>query len=214
MENAGAEEMPEGAEHKGIGTPATRAGTIEKLVRVGYVERKGDKKTKYLIPTHKGTALVTVMPEQIQSPMMTAEWEEKLLQIERDEMDGKEFLQAITEMIEDLVATYEVIKDAEVLMHPVQTPIGVCPHCGANVKERKNGYFCGNEQCKFALWKENRFFDSIGKKLTKQVAEKLLKEGCVWLKGCHSAKSGKDYDAKVVLATEEDGRAKFVLEFK
>ena len=63
METAGADEMPDEAERKGLGTPATRAGIIEKLVRIGFLERKGDKKTKYLIPTHKGTALVTVMPE-------------------------------------------------------------------------------------------------------------------------------------------------------
>lgn len=107
METAGADEMPEDAERKGLGTPATRAATIEKLVRIGFLERKGDKKTKHLISTHKGTALVTVMPEQIQSPSMTADWEEKLLMIERGEYDSDAFLKEIQDMISALVQTYE-----------------------------------------------------------------------------------------------------------
>ena len=107
MEHASADEMPENAEHKGIGTPATRAGTIEKLVRIGFVERKGDKKTKYLIPTHKGTALITVMPEEIQSASMTAEWEQKLLQIEKDDYSSGQFMKEISELVTELVNTYE-----------------------------------------------------------------------------------------------------------
>lgn len=214
MEHAGAEEMPEDAERKGIGTSATRAATIEKLVRIGFVERKGDKKTKYLIPTHKGTALVTVMPEQIQSPLMTADWEEKLLQIERMEYPADEFMAGIEDMVSDLVKTYKVIEDAEVLMHPVHETIGDCPCCGSIVKEKSKGFFCDSRECGFVLWKENHFFASIGKKLTKQVAERLLKEGKVKLNGCHSQKTGKDYDATVVLGVDDDKRAKFSMEFK
>ena len=116
METAGADEMPEDAERKGLGTPATRAATIEKLVRIGFLERKGDKKTKHLISTHKGTALVTVMPEQIQSPSMTADWEEKLLMIERGEYDSNAFLKEIQDMISALVQTYEKVKGSDVLM--------------------------------------------------------------------------------------------------
>lgn len=144
MEHASADEMPEDAEHKGIGTPATRAGTIEKLVRIGFVERKGDKKTKYLIPTHKGTALITVMPEEIQSASMTADWEEKLIDIERKKFSADEFIREISAMITELVQTYKVIEDAEVLMHPVNEPIGVCPCCGKNVVEKSKGFFCEN----------------------------------------------------------------------
>ena len=123
MEHASADEMPEEVEHKGIGTPATRAGTIEKLVRIGFVERKGDKKSMSLIPTHRGTALITVMPEQIQSASMTADWEEKLLEIEHGSFSAEEFIAEISEMINELVRTYKVIEDAEVLMHPANEPM-------------------------------------------------------------------------------------------
>lgn len=212
MEHASADEMPEDAEHKGIGTPATRAGVIEKLVRVGFVERKGDKKSMSLIPTHKGTALITVMPEQIQSASMTADWEEKLVEIERGNFSSGAFIEEISEMIQELVQTYKVIEDAEVLMRPTDEPLGICPCCGKTVVEKSKGYFCENKQCNFALWKNNRFFDSLGKKLTPQVAEKLIKDGRVKLKGCKSAKSGKTYDCTVVM-TVEDGRCNFRLEF-
>lgn len=214
MEHAGAEEMPEDAERKGIGTSATRAATIEKLVRIGFVERKGDKKTKYLIPTHKGTALVTVMPEQIQSPLMTADWEEKLVKIEKCQYEADSFIREINDMISELVRTYKVIEGAEILMRPVQEVIGKCPCCGQAVKERTKGFFCENKGCSFVLWKENRFFESLGKKLTKHVAERLLKEGRVDMKGCHSAKTGRDYDTTVVLCVGNDKKGKFSMEFK
>ena len=210
MEHASAEEMPEDAEHKGIGTPATRAGVIEKLVRIGFVERKGDKKSMSLIPTHKGTALITVMPEQIQSASMTADWEEKLIEIERGNFSSGAFIAEISKMITELVQTYKVIEDAEVLMKPVQEPMGICPCCGKSVVEKSKGFFC--ESGDFALWKNNRFFESLGKKLTRQTAEKLIKDGRAKLKGCKSAKTGKTYDCTVVM-TVEDGRCNFRLEF-
>ncbi len=212
MEHASADEMPEDAEHKGIGTPATRAGTIEKLVRIGFVERKGDKKTKYLIPTHKGTALITVMPEEIQSASMTADWEEKLIDIERKKYSADEFIREIGAMITELVQTYKVIEDAEVLMHPANEPIGPCPCCGKNVVEKSKGFFC--EGGDFALWKNNRFFDSLSKKLTKQVAEKLLKDGKAKMKGCRSVKTGKTYDCVVRMTVDENKRPQFGLEFE
>lgn len=210
MEHASADEMPEDAEHKGIGTPATRAGVIEKLVRIGFVERKGDKKSMSLIPTHKGTALITVMPEQIQSASMTADWEEKLIEIERGNFDSEGFIAEIGEMITELVRTYKVIEDAEVLMKPVQESMGICPCCGKSVVEKSKGFFC--ESGDFALWKNNKFFDALGKKLTKQIAEKLIKDGKAKLKGCKSAKTGNTYDCTVVM-TVEDGRCNFRLEF-
>ena len=214
MEHASAEEMPEDAERKGIGTSATRAATIEKLVRIGFVERKGDKKTKYLIPTHKGTALVTVMPEQIQSPLMTADWEEKLVKIEKCQYEAEDFINEINEMISELVRTYKVIDGAEVLMRPVQEVIGKCPCCGQAVKERTKGFFCENKGCSFVLWKENRFFESLGKKLTKQVASSLLEKGKVALKNCKSAKTGNTYDTMVVMPVDAAGRAQFSLNFE
>ena len=121
--------VTETVERKEIGTSATRAATIEKLVRIGFVERKGNKKTKYLLPTHKGVALITVMPEQIQSPSMTAEWEQKLLDVEKEAFHDTEFMNEIEGMITELVRTYKIIEDAEVLMHPVLEEIGVCPCC-------------------------------------------------------------------------------------
>ena len=213
MEHASAEEMPDDAEHKGIGTPATRAGTIEKLVRIGFVERKGDKKTKYLIPTHKGAALITVIPEQIQSPTMTADWEQKLIEIKQKKYEASAFMAEINEMITDLVKTYQVIEDAEVLMHPAEEPIGICPCCGKNVVEKEKAFFCENRECKFALWKENRFFEAIGKKMNKSVAQSLLKDKKVKLKKCKSAKTGKTYDTTVVMSVDEAARIQFGLEF-
>lgn len=151
MENAGAEEMPEDAERKGLGTPATRAGIIEKLVRTGFLERTGNKKTKYLIPTQKGTALVTILPEQIQSASMTAEWEEKLLEIERGKYSGDAFMGEIEAMISDLVKNYQIVPDAEILMPKQKSQeIGKCPVCGNDVIEGAKGWFCVNRTCPFA----------------------------------------------------------------
>ena len=213
MERAGADEMPDEVERKGIGTSATRAATIEKLVRIGFVERKGSKKTKYLIPTHKGTALITVMPEQIQSPSMTAEWEQKLLDVEKGSYEDTSFMTEIEEMVSDLVKNYKIIEDAEVLMHPALEEIGTCPCCGRHVVEKQKGYFCEDRGCGFELWKQNRFFEALGKKMTKQTATKLLHEGRVELKGCKSQKTGKTYDTTVVMAVDENRRAVFRLDF-
>ena len=214
MENAGADEIPEDVERKGLGTPATRAGIIEKLVRIGFLERKGDKKTKYLIPTHKGTALVTVMPEQIQSPSMTADWEEKLLLIERKEYSGEDFMQEIKDVIFHLIKHYEVIQDAEVLMAKERNAIGKCPLCGSPVENRSKGYFCSSRECRFALWKNNRYFESIGKSLTDSMAEKLLNTGKIKLKGCKSAKTGRSFDATVIMEVDESGHSSFSMEFE
>jgi len=212
MEASSADEFPEEVERKGIGTPATRAATIEKLVQKGFVERRGDKKTKYLCATAKGTALITVMPEQIQSPSMTADWEEKLLRIEKGEYSPESFMEEITGMIRSLVGTYEAVREAEVLL-PSRIVIGRCPHCGREVTERRKGWFCENRDCRFTLWKENAFFDSIGKKLTKSLAEKLLSSGKIRLTGCKSKRTGKTYDTTLILETEADGKAKFRMDF-
>ena len=213
MEKAGADEIPDEAERKGLGTPATRAGIIEKLVRIGFIERRGDKKTKYLVPTHKGEALITIVPESIQSASLTAEWEQRLLEIEKDTYSGNQFMREIDEMVSNLIDTYEIIQDAEVLMHPVYMPLGKCPHCGNDVIEKSKGFFCSDKNCKFALWKENRLFDSLSKKMTKQIAEQLLKNGKAKLKKCRSVKTGKTYDCTVVLSVNDVGQAQFNLEF-
>ena len=173
METASADSMPEGVERQGIGTPATRAATIEKLVQKGFLERKGNKKTKVLLPTDKGKALVTVMPEEIQSPEMTADWETKLLQIERSEMEPETFMTEIKEMISSLVTTTEAVKGANALMK--NKIIGVCPNCGKHVVEREKGWFCENRECRFVLWKDNAFFKRLSKRLDSHVADKLLR---------------------------------------
>ena len=211
METASADSMPEGVERQGIGTPATRAATIEKLVQKGFLERKGEKKTKILLPTDKGKALITVMPEEIQSAEMTADWETKLLRIERGEMEPETFMTEIKEMISSLVTTTEAAKGANALMK--NKIIGVCPNCGANVVEREKGWFCENRECRFVLWKDNAFLKRLGKRMDAHVADKLLRDGRVRLKDCRSAK-GKTYNATVLLGTEPDGRSKFSLEFE
>ena len=210
METASADSMPEGVERQGIGTPATRAATIEKLVQKGFLERKGDKKTKVLLPTDKGKALITVMPEEIQSADMTADWETKLLRVERGEMEPETFMTEINDMISSLVNTTEAVKGASALMK--NKVIGVCPNCGNSVVEREKGYFCENRECRFVLWKDNAFFKRLGKRMDAHVADRLLRDGRVRLKDCKSSK-GKTYNATVLLSTEADGRSKFSLEF-
>ena len=211
METASADSMPEDAERQGIGTPATRAAIIEKLVAKGFLERKGDKKTKVLLPTDKGKALITVMPEEVQSADMTADWETKLLRVERGEMEPKIFMTEINDMISSLVNTTEAVKGASALMK--NKVIGICPNCGKSVVEREKGYFCENRECRFVLWKDNAFFKRLGKRMDVHVADKLLRDGRVRLKDCRSAK-GKTYNATVLLTTEADGRSKFSLEFE
>ena len=211
METASADSMPEDAERQGIGTPATRAAIIEKLVAKGFLERKGDKKTKVLLPTDKGKALITVMPEEVQSADMTADWETKLLRVERGEMEPKTFMTEINDMISSLVNTTEAVKGASALMK--NKVIGVCPNCGKSVVEREKGWFCEANPCRFILWKDNAFFKRLGKRLDAHVADKLLRDGRVRLKDCKSAK-GKVYNATVLLFTEADGRSKFSLEFE
>lgn len=213
MESASSDEFPAGVERKGIGTPATRAAIIEKLVQKGFIERRGDKKTKYLCSTVKGNALVTVVPEQIQSPSMTADWEEKLLKIEHGEYDSDVFMGEISSMVSGLVKTYEAVKGADVLMQPERKVIGSCPACGSDVCETAKGWFCRDKSCKFALWKENRFFQTLGKQMTEELAKQLVNRGKARLTHCYSRKSNRYYDTTVHVETGEDGAAAFKLEF-
>ena len=205
MEAAGAKDMPEDAERRGIGTPATRAATIEKLVASGFAERRKVKKATQLVPTHAGIALITVLPEQLQSPQLTAEWEHRLKQIERGEASPAEFMDSIASMLRELVKTYEAVKGAEFLFPPGEDVIGTCPRCGGQVAEKEKGYFCQSPDCRFALWKENKFFTAKRKKLTRSIAAALLKDGRAPLKDCWSERTGKTYDAVVVL--EDNGEA-------
>ena len=212
MENAGKEDMPDDAERKGIGTPATRSGIIEKLVSSGFAERRKSKKITNLLPTATGTALITVLPEQLQSPQLTAEWEHRLKEIERGELAPDSFMAGIAAMLNELVQTYKPISGAEVLFPSGREVVGKCPRCGAEVTEAQKGFFCENRDCSFALWKNSKFFSAKKKNLTKSVAAALLKDGRAPLKGCYSEKTGKTYDAIVLL--EDDGqRVSYKLEF-
>ncbi len=213
METAGAAEIPEEAERRGLGTPATRAGIIEKLVQKGFIERKGDRKTRHLVSTDKGNSLITVMPEQIRSASMTANWEQKLLRIEHGDYEPEAFMREITEMISGLVQNYEVVKGAEKLMTDYKR-VGACPHCHADVLEKQKGWFCSNEDCRFALWKDNAFFRSLGKQLSSGMVEKMLTDGRIYLKDCRSQRTGKNYNATLLLSTEENGKANFNLSFE
>lgn len=157
MENAGKEDMPDDAERKGIGTPATRSGIIEKLVSSGFVERRKSKKITNLLPTSTGTALITVLPEQLQSPQLTAEWEHRLKEIERGEIAPDSFMDGIAAMLHELVQTYKPIPGTEVLFPSGREVVGKCPRCGAEVTESPKGFFCENRACSFVLWKTAAF---------------------------------------------------------
>ena len=213
MESAGAENMPEDVEHRGIGTPATRAATIEKLVQKGFLTREGGGKTKNLIPTEKGRTLIAVLPEQLRSPAMTAEWETKLTQIEKGQYAPENFMEEIETMMKNLVNQYANTPSTPAKATAGVPVVGACPHCGSDVAEREKGFFCASRECRFVIWKDNAFFARLGKRPTRQVVDKLLRDGRARLKDCKSQRTGKTYNATVMLTTEADGRAKFSLEF-
>jgi DNA topoisomerase-3 len=212
MENAGKEEMPDDAERKGLGTPATRAGIIEKLIATGFVSRKKAKKTVNLIPANTGVSLITVLPEQLQSPLLTAEWEHKLKQIERGEYSADTFMSEIALMVNELIKTYKVIKGAEVLFPSGRDVIGKCPRCGSDVTESKKGFFCECNDCRFGLWKDNKFLTAKKIALTKKMVSELLKNGRYPVKGIFSEKTGKSYDATLKLS-DDGAKTVYSLDF-
>lgn len=212
MENAGSGETPDDAERKGLGTPATRAGIIEKLVKTGQIERKKGKKSCVLLPTQKGVSLITVLPEELQSPLLTAEWEQKLKQIEKGEIELGAFMEEITDMVRNLVR--HEFPESSVLFAEETKSIGVCPRCGSAVVERPKGFLCSNRDCRFALWRQNPFFAAKKKELTADIASALLKEGRVFVKGLYSPKTGKTYDAAIVLDDSGGQYVNFKLEFQ
>ncbi len=213
MECAGMEEMPEDAERKGIGTPATRAGILERLVASGLVERKKAKKITSLLPTQAGSSLVTVLPEALQSPLLTAGWEQRLGEVERGELSPEDFMAGITALVSDLVKNYQPVSGAEVLFPSEQERIGTCPRCGGAVTESGKGFFCENRDCHFVLWKDSRFFAAKKKKLTKEIAAALLNGERVSLTGCVSEKTGRTYNATVALVDDGE-KTDYRLEFE
>ena len=212
METAGKEDMPEDAERRGLGTPATRAAVIEKLVATGFAERRKAKKSVRLVPTEAGVSLITVLPEQLQSPLLTAEWEHRLKEIECGELGADEFLVGICDMVAALVRDTAPVDGAEVLFPSGRPVVGKCPRCGAEVTESKNGYFCERRSCKFGLWRDNRFLAAKKISLTKKMASSLLTQGRAYASGVYSEKTGKTYDAFILL--EDDGaRSSYKLDF-
>ena len=197
MERAGAEDMPEEAERKGLGTPATRAAILEKLVQMGFVQRKG----KQLVPTKDGINLAVVLPESLTSPALTAEWENRLTEIAKGSADPDEFMAEIEAQVRQLVKTYSCISaDKQNLFQSERVIIGKCPRCGENVYEGKKNFYCGNRSCQFVMWKNDRFFEQRKKAFTPKIAAALLKNGKAKVKGLYSEKTGKTYDATVLLA--------------
>lgn len=213
MESAGTEDMPEDAERKGLGTPATRAEIVEKLISTGYIVRKGEKRAKYLLPTAKGTALITVLPEQLQSPLLTAEWEQQLKQIEYGEIDPKEFMREIQDMLTELALSAKSVPGADALFPSERKSLGACPLCGVAVTEKAKGFFCENQTCRFGIWKDNRFFADKDVQITPAVVSALLKNGRVQMKGLRSQKTGKFYDAAIVMEMN-DVQPRFRLDFE
>ena len=197
MERAGAEDMPENAERKGLGTPATRAAILEKLVQMGFVQRKG----KQLVPTKDGINLAVVLPESLTSPALTAEWENRLTEIAKGKADPDEFMAEIETQVRQLVKTYSCISaDKQNLFQSERVIIGKCPRCGESVYEGKKNFYCGNRSCQFVMWKNDRFFEQRKKAFTPKIAAALLKNGKAKVKGLYSEKTGKTYDATVLLA--------------
>ena len=197
MERAGAEDMPEEAERKGLGTTATRAAILEKLVQMGFVQRKG----KQLVPTKDGINLAVVLPESLTSPALTAEWENRLTEIAKGNADPDEFMAEIEAQVRQLVKTYSCISaDKQNLFQSERVVIGKCPRCGENIYEGKKNFYCGNRGCQFVMWKNDRFFEQRKKAFTPKIAAALLKNGKAKIKGLYSEKTGKTYDATVLLA--------------
>ena len=197
MENAGKEDMPGEAERKGLGTPATRAAIIEKLVSGGFVERKG----KNLIPTKAGVNLVTVLPELLTSPKLTADWEQRLNEVAKGQASPEDFMDGIEAMAAELVKKYSHIsEDGQKLFQPEKETVGLCPRCGKPVYEGKKNFACSDRACQFVMWKNDRFFEQRGKVFTIKIAAALLKDGKAKVKRLRSLRTGKTYDGTIVLA--------------
>ena len=209
METAGNKEFDSETEKKGLGTPATRASIIEKLVSSGYAQRKG----KQILPSTEGKELVKVMPEYLKSAVMTAEWENRLLMMEKGQITDTQFMGEITSLVRKILEVCREIPEEERRRFQTEREvIGKCPVCGCDVFEGKQNFYCSNRQCDFALWKENRFLGSMEKNLDKKMARELLDKACTHVKGLYSKKKDMKFDADLLL-TLEDGKPRFHLEF-
>ena len=208
--------MPDDVERKGLGTPATRASIIENLVKSGLLSRKD----KLLLPTDKGVNLIKVLTDAVKSPMLTAEWEHDLKRIEHGELTALEFMTAINDFVAETVKSHSTVPDKLKALFPTATPqgagevIGKCPRCGSNISETLKGFFCADKGCKFAIFKESKYFTTKKVKLTKDIVIALLTEGRIFMKGLYSEKSGKTYNATIILDSSGDGYPSFKMEFE
>ena len=203
MEQAGRDEQPKETQRRGIGTAATRAGILERLVNQGFVQRvKGkDGQAATLIPAQSGSALAAILPEPLRSPQLTAQWEWSLQKIEDGLLEPEAFLSEVQEMVKGLVSGFTPVEDAEYLFPSNRPVVGTCPRCGREVTESPKGFFCENPRCRFALWRDNRFFTNKQFALTKEKAQALLQRGEVFAEHLYSEKTGSYYDATIVLDT-------------
>ena len=212
MERAGNEELTEDTEKKGLGTPATRAAIIEKLIQSGFVKRE----KKNLVPTDDGNVLITVLPDEIKSPKMTAEWEMALNHIAQNTETADEFLNGITELMQELVARYQGISEEKKEQFQGKAKgevIGKCPRCGADVREGKVNFYCSDRNCAFTLWKNDKFLASQGKRMDKTTAKKFLSKGKIHYKDLVSRKTGRQYEATVEMVDPGEGNVQFNLSF-
>lgn len=208
METAGNKEFEEGTEKKGLGTPATRASIIEKLVTSQYAQRKG----KQILPTEAGKELIAVLPEYLKSASMTAEWENQLLAMEKGEVSAEKFMDGITGLLTMTLNGCEALSEEEKQRFRSLKQIGTCPVCGSPVYEGKMNFYCSNRECLFALWKENHYLAGKKKTLDQKMAKELLEKGKTFVKNLYSVKKETYFDAELVLSVEDE-KTKFSLEF-
>lgn len=213
MENAGRESMPGDAERRGLGTPATRAAILEKLVSTKFMERKKSGRIDRLMPSESGNSIITVMPEELQSPLLTAQWESRLKAIENGEERPEQFMTDIALMLEDLIAKYTPLQGAEVLFPSGREIVGKCPRCGADVAEGKKGFFCEHNECRFALWLDSKYFADKKITVTKPFVKTLLADGRVYLDKIYSSKTDRYYAADIVM-TDDGEFTTFAVEFE
>ena len=210
MERAGNKETTEDAERKGLGTPATRASIIEKIIGAGFVTRKG----KQLLPTKDGMKLISVLPETLTSPLLTAEWENELSRIAKGEADADSFMEKIEALTKELIENADVQKVKSELFKQEKTVIGLCPRCQNSVYEGKKNYYCSNRDCSFSMWKNDRFFEGRKITFTKKIASALLKDKKAKVKNIYSHKTGKTYDGNVVLCDTKDKYVNYRIEIE
>lgn len=210
MERAGTDEIIEEAERSGLGTPATRAGIIEKLIKSGFVKRE----KKNIVATAEGMALVSLMPDCIKSAKLTADWENTLSLIAKGEIPPDEFMNGIENITNDIISSAKANVKSDMVAPPnfEREVIGKCPRCGCNIVITPKAYSCVSEPCGFILWKNNKFFESAKKPFTKEIAATLINNGKTEVNGLYSAKTGKTYNAVVCL--DDTGKyVNFKLEF-